>query len=215
MQIDKDSTYEVISDLANALIRSEALKFGSFELKSGIISPYYIDLSSLLSSPMSFKRVVDIVAETIKKIASSLRADKLASIELKGALLLPSIACELNMPCFVVRKESKRYGLTGRIAGGKVKKDDRVLFFDDVVTEANSKIEGIEPIERLGAKVCAIVVVVDREQGGRENLEKMGYELYSVVTISEIVKNLLSSRAISEQQAKNIFNYVRGNPRSA
>lgn len=205
----------MIPDLANALIRSEALKFGSFKLKSGIVSPYYTDLSSLLSSPASFKSVVNIVAEKVKEIASSRGANKLASIELKGALLLPSIACELNMPSFVVRKESKTYGLTGRIAGGEVKEGDRVLFFDDVVTDAKSKIEGIQPIERLGAKVCAIIVVVDREQGGRENLEKMGYELYSLATISEIIKNLLRFRAISEQQARNIFNYVRGNPRSA
>ncbi|MFQ6095268.1 MAG: orotate phosphoribosyltransferase [Candidatus Bathyarchaeia archaeon] len=215
MQIENALTSERISDLATALIRSEALKFGSFKLKSGVISPYYIDLSALLSSPASFKCVVNIVAEKVKEIASSLRPNKLASIELKGALLLPSIACELEMPCFVVRKESKSYGLTGRIAGGEVKEGDRVLFFDDVVTDARSKIEGIQPIERLGAKVCAIVVVVDREQGGGENLEKMGYELYSVATISEIIKNLLSSHAISEEQAKRILNYTRENITSA
>ncbi len=163
----------------------------------------------MLSSPASFKRVVDIVAEKVKQIAPPLGVNKLASIELKGALLLPSIACKLNLPCFVVRKESKSYGLTGRIAGGEVEEDDRILFFDDVVTEAKSKIEGIEPIERLGAKVCAILVVVDREQGGKENLEKMGYRLYSVATISQIIGDLLSSRAIPEEQSERILNYLK------
>jgi len=209
MQIDSGGTSDKVSDLANALVRSKSLKFGSFKLKSGIDSPYYMDLSALLSSPASFKRVVDIVAGKVKEIAPPLGVNKLASIELKGALLLPSIACKLNLPCFVVRKESKSYGLTGRIAGGEVEEDDRILFFDDVVTEAKSKIEGIEPIERLGAKVCAILVVVDREQGGRQNLEKMGYKLYSVAAISEIIRDLSRSRAIPEEQFKIVLDYLR------
>ncbi|NIM45754.1 MAG: orotate phosphoribosyltransferase, partial [Nitrososphaeria archaeon] len=92
-----------------------------FKLKSGVTSPYYIDLTWLLSSPEDFERVVNVVAEEIKAFSSSRGIDKLASIELKGALLLPSIASKLRMPCVVVRKESKAYGLTGRIAGGEVK----------------------------------------------------------------------------------------------
>jgi len=198
-----------VSDLARALVRSGALKFGSFKLKSGIISPYYIDLSWLLSSPASFIRVVDIVVEKTRNIMSLVEVDKLASIELKGALLLPSIACELNLPCLVVRKELKSYGLTGRIAGGDVGHSDRVLFLDDVVTDGSSKIESIKPIERLGGKICAVLVVVDREQGGKENLEKMGYKLYSVATISEITRSLLSSQTIPKEQAESVLRYVR------
>jgi len=139
---------------------------------------------------------------------SSIRVDKLASIELKGALLLPSISCGLNVPCLVVRKESKEYGLTGRIAGGDVEPGDQILFFDDVVTDASSKIESIKPIESLGGKVCAVLVVVDREQGGKEKLEKMGYKLYSAATISEIVRSLSASQHIPEEQAESILRYV-------
>jgi orotate phosphoribosyltransferase len=65
---------------------------------------------------------VDAVVVKIRDILSSKRVDKLASIELKGALLLPSIADKLDLPCLVVRKEEKKYGLTGRIAGGTVEK---------------------------------------------------------------------------------------------
>jgi len=198
-----------VSDLAHALVRSGALKFGSFKLRSGTMSPYYIDLSWLLSSPESFKQVVDIVVNEARHIMSSFKTDKLASIELKGALLLPSIAYELNVPCLVVRKESKRYGLTGMIAGGVVNHSDRILFFDDVVTDARSKVDGIKPIESLGGKISAVLVVVDREQSGKTKLEEMGYKLYSVATISEIVESLLSSREIPEEQAKNIFRYVK------
>jgi orotate phosphoribosyltransferase len=106
---------------------------------------------------------MDIAANSIKRVAASTRIDKLASIELKGALLLASIGCRTGLPCTVVRKEEKTYGATGRIAGAEVAKDEHVLFFDDVVSEGLSKLEGIKPLEQLGAKVENIMVVVDRE----------------------------------------------------
>jgi orotate phosphoribosyltransferase len=137
------------------------------------------------------------------------RIDKLASIELKGALILPSIACKVNLPCIVVRKENKAYGVTGRIAGADVTKGENVLFFDDVVSEGLSKVEGIKPLEELGAHVKHLVVVVDREQGGKENLEKLGYEVHSLANISEIVKVLHKSEKISMQQADAVLDYIK------
>ncbi len=197
------------SRIADALVRSRALKFGKFKLKSGVMSPYYIDLSWLLSSPKDFKHIVDAAADEIKDTLSSRKVDKLASIELKGALLLPSIANELKLPCLVVRKEEKGYGITSRIAGGEVKKDEHILFFDDVVSSAESKLEGIKPLEELGAKVETVLVVVDREQGGKERLEKRGYELRALTTISELVSALLQFRKITEEQANSILNFTK------
>jgi len=138
-----------VSEIAGALVRSGCLRFGAFKLKSGVVSPYYIDLTWLLSSPKDFLCIVDVAAEEIRKIMTSDKIDKLASIELKGALLLPSIACRLNIPCLVVRKEEKTYGATGRVMGGEVVKGEHLLFFDDVITDGKSKFEGIKPLERL------------------------------------------------------------------
>jgi len=194
--------------IAQALTRSGALKFGSFKLRSGVTSPYYIDLTWLLSSPQDFECIVDAVSEKIKALSSSKHIDKLASIELKGALLLPSIAGKLKMPCVIVRKESKAYGLTGRIAGGEVKKGERLVFFDDVVTSGGSKLEGIKPIEQVGGKVETILVVVDREQGGREALERLGYQVMSITTISDLVRGLQSTGALSHERADKILGYL-------
>lgn len=197
------------SEVGNALYRSGCLKFGSFRIKSGALSPYYIDMACLLSSPEDLCTVTDIAAKVVKQLAASTRIDKLASIELKGALLLASVGCRTGLPCTVVRKEEKTYGATGRIAGAEVARDEHVLFFDDVVSEGLSKVEGIRPLEQLGAKVENIMVVVDREQGGRENLENAGYRVHALARISEIVKSLLRNKRISKEQADSVLNYIK------
>jgi len=137
------------------------------------------------------------------------KIDKLASIELKGALILPSIACKVNLPCVVVRKEEKAYGVTGRIAGAEVVKGEHILFFDDVVSEGLSKLEGIKPLEELGAHVKNVMVVMDREQGGRENLEKLGYKVHALAKISKLVDCLLQSSCISEEQTHAVLDYIK------
>jgi uridine monophosphate synthetase len=200
---------DIAFKIGSALYSSGCLKFGSFRIKSGAFSPYYIDLASLLSSPKDLCTVTDTAADSIKRIATSTRIDKLASIELKGALLLASIGCRTGLPCTVVRKEEKTYGATGRIAGAEVARGEHILFFDDVISEGLSKLEGIRPLEQLGAKVENIMVVVDREQGGRENLENAGYRVHSLARISELVDSLSQSKHISKEQSDAVLNYIK------
>jgi orotate phosphoribosyltransferase len=200
---------DVTSHVANALYNSGCLKFGSFRIKSGALSPYYIDLACLISSPRELCTIAKVAACEIKNLMAVDRIDKLASIELKGALILPSIGCQVNLPCIVVRKEEKAYGVPGRIAGAEVAKGDHILFFDDVISEGLSKVEGIKPLEELGAKVKHLMVVVDREQGGRENLEKLGYKVHALAKISELVSRLVEQKQISETQATAVLDYVK------
>ena len=198
-----------IDRVANALYDSECIKFGSFKIKSGATSPYYIDMARLLSKPKHLCTIAEIAAETIKGIMANDKIDKLASIELKGALIVPSIACKVDLPCVIVRKEDKAYGVTGRIAGADVVQGDNILFFDDVVSEGLSKIEGIKPLKQLGAQVKHLMVVVDREQGGTGNLEKAGYKVHALAKISEVVNALLKTGKINSDQAKIVLDYIK------
>jgi orotate phosphoribosyltransferase len=202
------SMSDAVSRVAGSLYRSGCLKFGSFKIKSGALSPYYIDLARLLSSPKELCSVANVAADEIRKITAVDKVDKLASIELKGALIIPSIACLVNLPCVVVRKEEKAYGVIGRIAGAEIARGDSVLFFDDVVSEGLSKVEGIRPLEELGAHVKRIMVVVDREQGGRENLERLGYRVHALAKVSELARSLYRSATISKEQANTVLNYI-------
>lgn len=196
-------------NIAIAMVNSGALRFGTFKLKSGQTSPFYIDLARLLSSPKDFQCVVDAIVNEVKTLKGSQRVDKLASIELKGALIAPSVAAKLNLPCLIVRKETKEYGVRGRIAGGEVKRGEHILFIDDVVTDGQSKVEGIKPLLDEGAKVDSILVVVDREQGGKQNLEKHGFQFLALTSISGIVQALVKDEKISKEQAETILSYIK------
>jgi orotate phosphoribosyltransferase len=198
-----------LSKIAEALYNSGCLKFGSFRIKSGALSPYYIDLACLLSSPTDLCTLADVAAEKISQLATKDRINKLATIELKGALILPSIGCRTNLPCIIVRKEEKAYGATGRIAGAEVVRGERILFFDDVISEGLSKLEAIKPLEQLGARVENVLVVVDREQHGIENLEKLGYKVHALARVSELTQRLLQDSKISKEQADAVLNYVK------
>ncbi len=199
----------VTKKVADALYNSGCVKFGTFRIKSGATSPYYVDLARLLASPKDLCTIVDLAADKIKELMNFERIDKLASIELKGALIMPSIACKVDLPCVVVRKEEKAYGVTGRIAGADVATGDSILFFDDVISEGLSKVEGIKPLQELGANVKHLLVVVNREQGGKENLEKLGYKVHVLAKISEIVDALCRAESISKEQAEAVLDYIK------
>ncbi len=199
----------ITDKVANALYLSGCLKFGSFKIKSGATSPYYIDLARVLSAPQQLCVIAEAASEKIKQIMAADKIDKLASIELKGALIAPSIACNLNLPCIIVRKEEKAYGVTGRIAGADVNKGDNILFFDDVISEGISKVEGIKPLQEQGGNVKHLLVVVNREHGGKEKLEKLGYQVHALAKISDIVESLSREKRISKEQAGRVLDYVK------
>jgi uridine monophosphate synthetase len=194
--------------VANALYQSGCLRFGSFKIKSGATSPYYIDMARVLAAPEQLCVLADVAAKKIREISADDPIDKLASIELKGALIVPSIACKLNLPAIIVRKEEKAYGITGRIAGADVEKGDNILFFDDVISEGLSKVEGVKPLQELGAIVKHMLVVVNREHGGKEKLEELGYKIHALVKISDVVASLSKDKHITKEQAEKVLDYI-------
>ena len=198
-----------VDKVTTALYLSGCLKFGNFKIKSGATSPYYIDLARVLSSPKQLCIIAESASQKITQIMATNKIDKLASIELKGALIVPSIACILNLPCVIIRKEDKSYGVTGRIAGADVAEGDNILFFDDVISEGLSKVEGIKPLQELGANVKHLLVVVNREHGGKEKLEKLGYQVHALAKITEIVDSLYREKHISKDQADKVLDYVK------
>ena len=90
---------------------------------------------------------------------------------------------------FTVRKEPKDHG-TGKQVEGPLASGDRVVIVEDVITTGGSAARAVEAVRREGATVLGVLAVVDREEGGRAQLEAMGLPVRALATATEIVAHL-------------------------
>ncbi|HSV50079.1 MAG TPA: hypothetical protein VLH35_07155, partial [Candidatus Acidoferrales bacterium] len=79
----------------------------------------------------------------------------------------------------------------------------------DVISEGLSKIEGIKPLTEAGANVKHMLVVINREHGGKEKLEALGYKIHALAKITDIVHSLENSKHISKEEASKVLDYVQ------
>ncbi len=181
-------------DIALALHKIGAVKFGEFKLKSGIISPIYIDLRLLVSYP----KVLKLISQAMIEIAEKLTFDVIAGIPYTALPIATAISLEKEWPMVYARTEVKDYGTKKKIEG-VYKEGDTALIIDDLITNGDSKFETIIPFEASGLTIKDFVILVDREQGGGRKLEEKGYKLHSVVGINEILDILKEEKKISEE----------------
>lgn len=87
---------------------------------------------------------------------------------------------------FTVRKEAKAHG-TGRVIEGPFRKGDRVAIVEDVITTGGSALKAASIVRECGGTVMGVVAVVDREEGGRELLEREGYTVVSLTTAADLL----------------------------
>jgi len=189
-------------EICNKLFDIGAVKFGCFTLKSGLLSPIYIDLRILISYPNALK----IIASKLVEIAKPLQFDLIAGIPYAAIAIATAVSLESGWPMIYPRMTTKSHG-TKKAVEGKFKEGQTVLAIDDLITKGTSMLEAAVLLEEAGLKVKDLVVLVDREQGGPEILKEKGYKLHAVLKISEMLDLLLESEKISQKQFDSIKKY--------
>jgi len=157
-----------------------------FKLASGRESPYYVDARPVTHNARGLALIGDIVFEMVKDLdiqavgGLTLGADPMAH-----AVALTSYLKGRPINAFSVRKEAKGHGTGGQVVGD-VQPGDKVVILEDVITTGGSTLKAVAAARDFGLQVVKVLVLVDREEGGREAVEKMGLPVQAVFTLSDL-----------------------------
>lgn len=195
-------------EISRILNKIGAMQFGAFKLTSGKISPYYIDLRIVPSFPDAFQKVTDFYVEFIKKEIGLENFQRIAGIPVTGIPFTSMIAYNLRKPFLYIRKGVRLHGRQRRIEG-ILAPGDRILLVDDLVTTGLSLRKAAKAIVAEGGVVTDAVVLLDRQEGGKENLNKDKIKLHALLSISEIANDLYETGTIDGDQLKTILKQVR------
>lgn len=195
----------IYHDFVDGMLRDDIIKFGApFTLKDGRESSFYINMRDMLSETDLFEGAVhalgNLAAETYfsddalagQPVDRYLMGIPEAASEYAGA-----IAYAQSLPLLKRRVKQKTYGVPRPIEG-RFTRGDQVILLDDVISSSKSKTDEIELLESQGLVTVGVAVLVDRQQGGRTELNNRGVDLVSAFTISDIARFALEKSIITE-----------------
>ena len=177
-----------------ALLQKKSVFQGEFTLASGAKSDFYVDARVTPFDPRGACLIGEIgwalVKETSAKLNKNVNAIGGLTLGADPIALSIGIASQRDdsstpLQVFTVRKAIKEHGRQKRIEGN-FSAGDSVVVVDDVITTGGSTIQAIEAIEAANGRVAFVIVLVDREEGGRQNIERLGHVVVAIFTRSDL-----------------------------
>ncbi|XP_048512300.1 uridine 5'-monophosphate synthase-like [Athalia rosae] len=217
-----------LKNCAVRLFDVNAVKFGNFVTKAGLQTPVYFDLRVIVSHPSlmvsSFHMRARIFLgygihhwQKFQKALSSLLwnlsensggATQLCGVPYTALPLATLISVEADMPMLIRRKEVKSYG-TKKLIEGEFKEGEICVIVEDVVTTGSSILETAKDLLNEGLKVQEAIVILDREQGGKNNLKINGIRMRSLYTLSSFMGYLLEARKVTLPVVESVSSYLK------
>lgn len=183
-----------------------AIKFGEFTLKSQQVAPIYVDLRMIIAFPALLQMMGDLIWNKIKDLSF----DQLVGVPYTALPLASYLSILHAIPMLMKRKEAKNYG-TKKLIEGVYKPRERCLIIEDVVTSGSSLLETVASLEAEGLVITDMVAFLDREQGGKKSIEKKGYHLHFVTSLSEMLTILCETGKVTAIKQKEVLTFVQSN----
>ncbi|XP_044574704.1 uridine 5'-monophosphate synthase isoform X1 [Cotesia glomerata] len=193
-----------LKNLAVMLFDVGAIKFGEFITKVGLKTPVYIDLRVIISYPKLLNQISNILwklADDVDKI------DQICGVPYTALPIATLISVDSNIPMLIRRKEAKSYG-TKKLIEGKFATRDNTVIIEDVVTSGSSILETVKDLKQEGLNVTAALVVMDREQGGRKNIEDSGIKMKSLYTMTKLMEYLQEAGKVTQDTVDSVLKYL-------
>ena len=179
------------------------VQFGEFTLASGQQSPVYLDLRRIAGDPALLRQVASAYAALLEP----LQFDRLAAVPYAALTIGTAVALATDRPLIYPRKEAKSYG-TGQLVEGPFAPGERVAVIEDLVTSGGSVLRAVETLRNAGLQVTDVVVLIDREQGGPQNVAAAGCQLHAALTMTQVVATLTEAGRLSAEQAAVVKTYL-------
>lgn len=190
------------------LVNYDCIKFGEFKLKSGKTSNYYVDLRNTYSYTLLFHKLIKELNQNITytlDTPDNNQPSHIIGIPYGAIPYASVIAYTTNSSLLIIRKEAKDYGLKNMIEGN-YKSGDKITIIEDVITSGASIKKNIDLLVEQGLIISNIFVILDREEGGMNMINELGYNIKSLYKISNIIP-----RSDIASQIINIANYKQTN----
>lgn len=136
------------------------------------------------------------------------KVDQLCGVPYTALPIATIISVDSKIPMLIKRKEAKSYG-TKKLIEGNFKAGETCVIIEDVVTSGSSILETVKELKNEGLKVQQAFVVIDREQGGRTNLESHGIQMQSLFTLSSLMDLLRKAGKVSDETVNQVKNYIK------
>ncbi|MEW6108428.1 MAG: orotate phosphoribosyltransferase [Nitrospirota bacterium] len=177
------------------LILEKAFKYSAepvFKLVSGRMSNYYFNCKAVTLNPEGMHLIGNIIYEMIKDSgAKGIGGLTLGADPIANAVAYTSYLKGNPVEAFVVRKTAKSHG-TMQWIEGNISKGDGVIIVDDVITTGKSTIEAVNRAKEAGLEIVRVIALIDRQEGGRENIESLGLNVEAVITRDEVMESYRS-----------------------
>ncbi|KAK0093938.1 hypothetical protein PV326_012300 [Microctonus aethiopoides] len=193
-----------LEELAIMLYEIDAIKFGDFVTKVGLKTPVYVDLRTIISYPKIFRQLSSILW-TLHDVSE--HADQICGVPYTALPIASLISVESNIPMVIRRKEAKSYG-TKKLIEGKYKAGEKCIIIEDVITSGSSVLEVVKDLKHEGLIITEALVVMDREQGGRKNIENSGIKIKSLYTLTQLLHYLLAAGKITPAIVESVKSYL-------
>lgn len=184
----------IIEDLKKKLaelLYTKSYKEGNFTLTSGKKSDYYFDCKQTALHPQGGYLIGKLILNLI--IGSQMKVKGVGGMTLGADPLISAVTVvsyleNHPLPGFIIRKKAKGHGTSAYLEGmANFESGDRVCLLEDVVTTGGTLLTACERVQDAGLKITGIICVLDREEGGRENIADAGFELTSIFTRKELL----------------------------